>query len=131
MEANQIERLKEIDEKRSELYSKIRELSQEEFRIKYQGIQEKAEGCIGKFYKSKPTDPRETILFAPKEVVLGEHKIDIFGLYIKGATFSDNNKLAYIETRYSMRAPEFLDTYEEIDEEVFKSELADIIDIID
>lgn len=131
MEANQIERLKEIDRERGELYSKIRKLSQEEFRIKYQGVQEKAEGCVGKFYKSKSTDSRETELLAPKEVVVVEHRIDVSGLYVKGSTFSDKNRFAYIESKFSMSALDFLDNYEEVEEEDFKSILADLIDIID
>lgn len=127
------DKLNDIKIDKETLYQRLRELDEEEFKLKNQGVLNQVNTCLGKFYqRSKPdSDPNTIELFAPQKVEFVDgHILDVVGLYIKGNTFAPDDRIAYIETKNSMRASEFLKDYEEIEEEAFKSMLADILDII-
>lgn len=127
------DKLNDIKIDKEALYQRLRELDEEEFKLKNQGVLEKLNPCLGKFYKAK-VDPmlKEIELFVPKKVeFINGHVLNVVGLYVRGNTFAPGDKAAYIETQNSMGALDFLDNYEEIEEEAFKSMMADILDIID
>ena len=126
------DKLNDIKIDKETLYQRLRELDEEEFKLKNQGVLNQVNTCLGKFYqRSKPSDPNTIELFAPQKVEFVDgHILDVVGLYIKGNTFAPDDRIAYIETKNSMRASEFLKDYEETEEEEWKEKISEILDII-